>query len=116
MVNQDEMNIADLSNDIAFTKSILVEGDADDNAKLMEGKVISFLITKWLENFYKLNAGEWFEVSIKLMFEKSILKSDFHDADTLLGIKSLRTDSFTKVQLQMGYFTTQITKILHRFV
>ena len=46
MVNQDEMNIADLSNDIAFTKSILVEGDADDNAKLMEGKVISFLITK----------------------------------------------------------------------
>lgn len=85
-----QINLAKLSNEIDFTKTVLEDGDPDVVAE----------------------EGECFEIEAKLMFDKSVLKTNEHDADTLIGF-TLNSDHSVLVRQRLGYFNSQICKILH---
>ena len=88
-----DTNIAKLSNQINFTKNVIETGLSD---QLVE-------------------EGEWFEIEAKLMFDKSVIHNLVHESDRLIGF-NLNTDRFTTVRMRMGYFNSQICKILHTII
>ncbi len=60
--------------------------------------------------------GDVCQVSIKLLFNKDLLRTDLHDSDSVLGISNLRTDYATECFIKLGYFNTRIMQIIHGVV
>jgi tetratricopeptide (TPR) repeat protein len=88
-----DMNIAKLSNQIDFTKNVIEAGLSEN---LVE-------------------EGEWFEIEAKLMFDKLVLSTLVHDSDRLIGF-NLNNDQLKTVRMRMGYFNSQICKILQTII
>ena len=94
MTPKNDSNLAKLSNEIDFTKTIIEHGDPS----------------------YIVEEGEWFEFESKLLFDKSCLKRSLaNDPDCLIGF-NLNSDNLTLVRQRLGYFNSQITKILQRII
>ena len=60
--------------------------------------------------------GDVCEVQIKLLFDPQVLRTDFFSSDSLLGISGLRMDEPISCFIKLGYFNTQIMRILHEIV
>jgi FK506-binding protein 4/5 len=62
--------------------------------------------------------GEWFEITIKKMFDTQIITSLGYHIDDLLGFRLNSSDSTppSAVRLRLGYFNTQLSQILHKAV
>lgn len=94
MTPKNDSNLAKLSNEIDFTKTIIEHGDPS----------------------YIVEESEWFEFESKLLFDKSCLKRSLaNDPDRLIGF-NLNSDHLTLVRQRLGYFNSQITKILQRII
>ena len=82
-----------MSNETEFTRCVLKESDTE---------VI-------------VEEGEWFDMEIKPMFDLSILRFGSLDHEALLGFR-LSRDVFTLIRQRLGYFNSQVNKILHRIL
>ena len=82
--------------DIALTKIVLKQGMDDED-----------------ESRSRVVIGDVCQVSIKLLFDKHLLRTDIHDSDSLLGVAQLRSDSATECFIKLGYFNTRIMQIIH---
>lgn len=60
--------------------------------------------------------GEWFSIEIKKEFDISILKPYGYDLDSLIGFKLNNDNSFTKVRLRLGFFTSVLNQIIHKAI
>lgn len=80
----------------SITKHILLLGEDEESSKLLEGNICV--------------------VDITLLFDKAVLKTDHHSADSLIGIANLQKDLPTECCFKIGYFNTQIMKILHESI
>lgn len=86
-------NIDDASDDVEITKCTFVEGDPD------------FIVRE----------GQWFKIECKRMFDSSLLSIHNRDFDSLIGF-STDKEKYTEVRLRMGYFKTQLERILHNAI
>jgi hypothetical protein len=79
---------------IAFTKSIIKQGDPKD--------IIP-------------DETERLKIKVKALFDPVVLKITGKDSNDLIGFKCSK-DDFNVVQLRLGYYTTQINKVLHEAI
>lgn len=63
-----------------------------------------------------LDFGNVCEISLRLLFDKDILKTETHSADTLIGISNLRKDESCKCIIKLGYYNSEISKLLHESI
>lgn len=63
-----------------------------------------------------LDFGNVCEISLRLLFDKDILKTETHSADTLIGISNLRKDEPCKCIIKLGYYNSEISKLLHESI
>ena len=80
----------------SISKTIIQRGNEEDCGQLITGDVC--------------------QIGIKLLFEPKCLETGSHDATSLLGISNLSNDQETACFIKIGYFNTQISKILHESI
>ncbi len=78
---------------VSFTKNTIQEGTED-----------------------QLVYGDVCEVQIKLTFDPQVLRTDSFSSDSLLGTSRLRMHAPTSCFIKLGYFNTQIMRILHEII
>lgn len=83
-----------VQHNVQFTKNIIREGLEDQ--QLVNGDVC--------------------EIQIKLLFDPQILRTDFFSSDSLLGISGLRMEEPISCFIKLGYYNTQIMRIVHEIV
>ena len=85
-----------LDTQIEFTKCVLYKSDN-------------------LEEIVK--EGQWFTIKCKQLFDSSVFKTVVKEAkiDDLIGFKA-ETDCFTNIRLKMGYYNSQISRVLHKAI
>ncbi len=82
--------------DISLTKLVLEKGMDDED-----------------ESRSRVVIGDLCQVSIRLLFDKRLMRTDAHDSDSLLGVAQLRSDSATECFIKLGYFNTRVMQIIH---
>lgn len=63
-----------------------------------------------------LDFGDVCEIELRLLFNKDLLKTEFHSSDALIGIPNLRKDIPSKNVIKLGYYNSQISKLLHESI
>lgn len=60
--------------------------------------------------------GDIYEIGIKLLFDKKVLKTDHFSSDSLIGISNLCMDKSSRCYIKIAYYNTQIMHILHQAI